>query len=77
MGTVEGLLVEGDIVAIISGLAIPVVLSRDVENYRLVGRGYVHRLTNGDYIRLFSKCLALYRHAGGLNSLSSTHQWMG
>ena len=47
MGTVEGLPAEGDVVALISGLPMPVVLSRDAGNYRLIGHAYVHGLMNG------------------------------
>jgi hypothetical protein len=47
MGTVEGLSAEGHVVALISGLPMPLVLSRDAGNYLLVGHAYVHGLMNG------------------------------
>ncbi|KAH0537231.1 hypothetical protein FGG08_005973 [Glutinoglossum americanum] len=49
MGTVEGLPAEGDVVALISGLSMPIVLRRDAGNYRLVGHAYVHGLMDGKW----------------------------
>jgi hypothetical protein len=48
MGTVEGLPTEGNVVALISGLPMLAVLSRDRGNYCLVGCAYVHGLMNGE-----------------------------
>lgn len=47
MGTVEGVSAEGQVVAIVSGFSMPVVLSRDAGNYRLIGHSYIHGLMEG------------------------------
>jgi hypothetical protein len=49
MGTVEGLPSENDVVAIISGLSMPLVLSPVGGSYRLVGSAYVHGMMQGEF----------------------------
>lgn len=48
MGTSGGCLSEGDVVAIVAGVDMPVMLSPVCEDYRLVGHCYVHEMMNGE-----------------------------
>ncbi len=48
MGTAEGTIQEGDVVALVAGLEMPLILSPIGGDFRLVGHAYVHGLMDGE-----------------------------
>ena len=61
MGTAEGGIQEGDVVALIAGLEMPLILSPIGGHFRVAAHAYVHGVMNGeewpknlDEMRLFN-----------------------
>lgn len=48
MGTCQGEISEGDVVAVVAGLKLPLVLRPIGEHFRLVGHAYVHGIMHGE-----------------------------
>jgi hypothetical protein len=48
MGTAEGKIQEGDVVALVAGLEMPLIVSPIGEHFRVVGHAYVHGLMDGE-----------------------------
>lgn len=47
MGTCQGQVEEGDVVAIVPGTSLPLILRKSEDNYTLVGYGYFHEVMDG------------------------------
>jgi len=48
LGTAEGQLREGDIVALIAGLEMPLILTPVEEQFQVAGHGYIHGIMDGE-----------------------------
>jgi hypothetical protein len=48
LGSAEGQIREGDIVALVAGLEMPLILSPVEEQFQVVGHAYVYRIMNGE-----------------------------
>jgi hypothetical protein len=51
MGTGQGQISEGNVVAVVAGLKIPLILAPGKEYFRLVRHAYVHGIMDGELWR--------------------------
>src|SRR5436305_4813459 len=48
MGTAEGMIQESDVVALISGMEMPIILRPDGDCYQVAAHAYVHGIMDGE-----------------------------
>ena len=48
MGTGQGNILEGNVVAVVAGLSMPLILAPFGDHFRLVGHAYVHGIMYGE-----------------------------